>query len=288
MKHARRSLLFVPADSEKFIAKAEALSALDAVILDLEDGVAPAQKDAARDNLPSAVARLQAAGKEAFVRVNDVATLRGVNDLLFASKLGADGIVLPMARKKGVTAADWLLDAIEAESAENARKTALLPMIETAAALREIDGILSASERIVALVFGAEDYTNDLGVEKETAAESLLYARTVIVGASRAHRVDAIDSPCTAFRQEEVCMAEISRAKALGFTGKTTIHPVMTDAINQAFCPSEAEIAQAKRVWNAFQEGLNARKGAVCLDGQMIDKPIALRAERTLRRAGLQ
>lgn len=284
MRLARRSILFVPASEERYIAKAERLSSLDAVILDLEDGVSPDKKDLARDRLPEAVERIHEAGKEVFIRTNDLSSYRGIEDLLFAAECGMEAVLLPKICPAALVMADQLLGAVEQRRGLGRNDLRVLLMIETAASLQQIERLFAASERIDGLVFGAEDYSNDLGIKKENAAASvsIRYAQTVVVNAARAHTVDAIDSPCTDFSHPEVYQAEIKCARDLGFSGKTAIHPGVVNEINRWFTPSQSEMERAQRLLREYEEGLQAGKGAISFQGQMVDRPVAERAKKVL------
>ncbi len=279
----RRSLLFVPADSERFIAKAESTCDLDGVILDLEDGVNILKKDVARNGVPEAVSRLKKSGKEVFVRINDLASLRGVNDLLYVAGSGLDGVLIPKADKDVVILCNLLLNAYEIENDVAKGTIRILVMIETAVALEEIDLILKSSERIDGVVFGAEDYTNDISVSKEDAAVLLDYARAKIVNSAKANDVQAIDSPCTDYKNAEVYTKEIVAAKRLGFSGKTTIHPSIVETINKEFSLSEEKRSYLERMISAFDQASKDGIGAISFEGSMVDKPIVDRARKLIR-----
>ena len=280
----RRSILFVPADSERFIAKAEGLKGLDAVILDLEDGVCFANKDQARKVVPSSVARLKKSGKEVFVRINDLSSMRGINDLLCVAGVGADGILIPKASRDIVLLCDMMLGAFEADNNIPDGSIRLLVMIESASALEKIDEIIGVSARIEAVIFGAEDYTNDLVVAKENAGLLLGYARARIVNACKARDIDAIDSPCTDFRNPDVYTKEIIDAHNAGFSGKTTIHPVMIDLINEEFSLSDEMLTRFEKMVDEFDRASKQGKGAISFEGKMIDRPVVERARKLIRK----
>lgn len=282
MKIARRSILFVPASEERYVAKAERMDSLDCVILDLEDGVSPNKKDLARSRLPESVAKLHKAGKEVLIRINDLSSCQGIEDLLFAAECGMEAILLPKIRSAALVMADQLLGAVEKKRSLGRNALRVLLMIETAASLQQMERLFAATERIDGLVFGAEDYSNDLGLPKENADASIRYAQAAIVNAAKAHAVDAIDSPCTDFLHPEVYQTEIKRARDLGFSGKTTIHPGMVDEINRWFVPSQMEMEYAREVLREYETGLRAGKGAISFRGQMVDKPVAERARKVL------
>lgn len=283
----RRSILFVPASSDKYISKAASLSNLDAVILDLEDALSIEEKEPARLKLPETVGKLRGQGKEIFIRINDFSTMCGINDILCAAALRPDAIVLPKATERSITAADEIMSAIEAGHSMDPDHVRLLLMIETAYAAQHMDALMRVSARIDGLIFGAEDYTNDLELEKETASVSILHAKAALVNAAKAYNVDAIDTPCTDYKNPQVYGAEIRQARQLGFTGKTCIHPAMIGEINRAFVPTQKQVEQAQRILSCYEKGLKSRRGAVSCDGMMIDRPVAERAKRVLIKAGV-
>lgn len=282
----RRSYLFVPLSSEKFIAKAEQNEKLDVVILDLEDGVSPDAKDSARAFLPDAARRVKEAGKDVFVRVNDPCTSLGIQDLLALDLCHVDAVMLPKASHESIIITGAVLDYLEFGQKLEAGTTELAVMVETGDGLLNSANNLSLSKRITTIIFGEEDYSTSLGIKKEESVGLIDYAKYRIVTTARALQLDVVDSPCTNFRDKDVFESAIQKAKMMGFTGKCTIHPIMIENINTCFSPSEDEIEKALQIWKAFEMGLKEHKGAISLNGQMIDKPIAEKARLLLKKTG--
>jgi citrate lyase subunit beta/citryl-CoA lyase len=255
--------LFVPADRPERFAKAEA-SGADAVIIDLEDAVPPAAKEAARD---AVAASLPAA--TVIVRVNAVGTPWHDGDIDLVHRLGAVGVMLPKAEDP----------ALVADVAHRLRgRRHLIPLIETARGVhRAVD--VAAVHGVTQLAFGPADYRNDVGCGD--APEAMLFARSTLVLASRLAGIAApLDGPCFDFRDPGRTAGEARHARMLGFGGKLSIHPSQVAWVREAFMPSEAEVAWARRVVAAEGSG-----GAANVDGTMIDAPVVARARRILSEA---
>ena len=158
----------------------------------------------------------------------------------------------------------------------------LVPWIETAMAIVDAYRICASSPRIVGVAFGAEDYTNDMGIERTQSDAEILYPRSVIAVAARAARVLALDTPYFGFRDPDGLRRDAETARSLGFRGKFAIHPAQIEIINETFSPSPAEIEQARKVVSAMEEAKQRGRGSTSLDGQVIDVPVVRRAERLL------
>jgi citrate lyase subunit beta/citryl-CoA lyase len=289
-----RSLLFVPGDSAHKLARA-AESAADALIIDLEDSVALAAKDAARRGAAEFLAaqRGAASRQRLFVRVNPLCSGLTDADLDAVMPARPDGIVLP----KAVGGADVQhlgakLAVREAEHDLADGATAILPIAtETPAAIFALGSFAGASRRACALTWGSEDLSAALGAETNrradgTYASPYRLARDLALFAAAAAGVDAIDTIFADFRDADGLRRECEAARRDGFAGKLAIHPGQIAAINAAFTPSEAALAAARAVVNAFEAAPGA--GVVSIGGVMYDRPHLLRAERLLARAGRQ
>jgi len=260
-----RSYLFVPADRPARYAKALA-SGADAVIVDLEDAVAPDAKDGARGSLEAWLTGPDARG--VVVRVNAAGTPWFEDDLRVVCRSPhVSAVMLPKAER--------------ADDLARVAGRPLLPLIESAAgfdALRQVAG----APGVERLVFGSVDFQLDLGIEGD--GEELLYFRSRLVLASRLHGLaPPVDGVSTAIDDAGVLDADTRRARRLGFGAKLCIHPKQVDAVNRGFAPTAAEIAWAERVLDAAAKAGGA---AVAVDGKMVDKPVLLRAEALLRQAG--
>ena len=286
-----RSLMFVPAHRERMIQRALGLgefgaSALDVAILDLEDGVPPASKDDARRLLADTLARPSRDGPLRFVRIQRALSDGGEADLDAVVRAGLDGIVAPKVRRAEEIA--WLadeLDAREPRAAVAPGTIGIIASIESAAALVDAPRIAASSPRVIGLTFGSEDFALDLGLptRREGEAADLLYARSATVVAAVAAGKIALDGIWPDIRDAAGLRADSLRARRLGFSGKTLIHPDQIAVVNEVFSPTAAEVDEARRVVSAFEEALARGDGAVALDGRMLDAPVVDRARRVLR-----
>ncbi len=286
-----RSLMFVPGHRERMVQRALGVgefgaSALDVAILDLEDGVPPASKDEARRMVAEALARPAGEGPLRFVRIERVRSDAGEADLDAVVRSGLDGIVAPKVQRAEEMA--WLANELEARE----RRATLAPgtlriiaSIESAAALVDAPRIAASSPRVIGLTFGSEDFALDLGLptQREGEAAELLYARSATVVAAVAAGKIALDGIWPDIRDAGGLRADSLRARRLGFSGKTLIHPDQIAVINEVFSPTAAEVDEARRVVSAFEEALARGDGAVALDGRMLDAPVVDRARRVLR-----
>lgn len=271
-----RSLLFVPADSERKLAKAADTGA-DALILDLEDAVAPERKPAARELARAFLQLPRSAGSaELWVRINALNTRDSRLDLAAIVGAGPCGLMVPKVdHPAGLVALSEDLSTRESEAGIGAGTTRLISLLESPSAILTATGYLQTRlERLSGVTWGAEDLAAALGVRSSHDAEgewnfALRSARLQCLLVARALSVDAIETVTTDFKNLDALRAECLRARAAGFTGKLAIHPDQVGVINDAFQPSPAELQHAWRVIAAFEEVPGA--GAVALDGTMID-----------------
>jgi len=280
---ALRSLLFAPGNHVRRVEKALSLDA-DAVILDLEDAVATAEKPAARAMVAAALERPRQG--LLYVRVNAVDTAFCYGDLVAVVQRGLDGIVLPKVESAaGLATADWLLAQLERDRGLAERSIDLVPIIETARGLRQLDAILAAGTRVRQVAFGAGDFTLDVSMAWSRGEAELSHARAAIVTASRSAGIDApLDTVWVDLSDAEGLEASARTALAYGFQGKMCIHPGQIAVVNRVFTPTDAEIAFAERVNAAFAQAEAEGSAAIQLDGKFIDYPIVYRARRVLRK----
>jgi citrate lyase beta subunit len=269
-----RSLLFVPASRPDRFGKALAAGA-DLVCADLEDAVAPADKAAARDAALGFLREAKGAVARA-VRMNGLRTPEGIADLAAMAARGAatGTLLLPKAEHAEEVA---ILDSVLAASGS---RLSLIPLIETARGIRNAAAIAAASPRVAALFLGGVDLAAELGVAPD--ATGLATARGLLVLAARGAGVGLIDVPCLELRDAEAAGREAVAARRLGFTGKAVLHPAQVAAVNAAFTPTAAELAEAARCLRAFAE---AKGGVATLDGKLVEKPVARRMEQVIARA---
>lgn len=281
----RRSMLFLPGNNPNMLINGNCLGA-DAVIFDLEDAVSPAEKDAARILVRNTMRYMDFHGCEIIVRINAIDSLYWKEDLKAVLPYKPNLILLPKTGcEEDVLTADRYMTLMEQENGMEHGAIGLMPLIETAMGVENAFRIASCSKRVKALFLGAEDLTADLQCKRTKEGKEIEYARTRLVVAARAAGVDVYDTPFTDVNDEEGIVKDVDYAKALGFTGKASISPRHVEIINQAFSPSEKEIAYAYEVIEAIRIAKAQGKGAIALHGKMIDAPIVARAERTIAMA---
>jgi citrate lyase subunit beta/citryl-CoA lyase len=278
-----RSLLYVPASSERFIAKAHERGA-DAIILDLEDAVAPAEKTSARARLASAVASAGQRGAKVFVRINSNTELIRP-DAEAAARAGAFGLLVPKARDaRTLQELDRLLEGLERSAGRPA--TVLVPMIEDAAAVLDARGIAGATPRVFALVAGGEDLATSL--DAEPTPEVLYLPKLMVHLAAKAAGVRSYGMLRTVADYGDLDAVEKSarEARAFGFDGASCVHPSVVPILNRAFSPSQDALDHARRLIAAAEEAKARGEGAFAFEGKMVDEPVVKRAQALLARAG--
>jgi citrate lyase subunit beta/citryl-CoA lyase len=279
-----RSMLYVPGIRQDRFGKAMAAGA-DAVVFDLEDSVESGQKEKARSLIAEFLAT-PPAGALRLVRFNGVHTVEGEADLeFFSGRSGFDGVLLPKVETVGLVE---LVARIFARHAPGGIVPPLLVMLETPTAILRAADIATADAPVAALLFGAEDFTARLGVERTTDGEELLYARAQIALAAAAAGADAIDAVFTDLNDMDGLRRDCRRARGLGFRGKMAIHPKQIDIINETFTPAAAEVERARRVLEAYEAARAAGEGVTTLDGKMVELPVVERARRVLTLAAVR
>ena len=250
---------------------------VDAVILDLEDAVAPEQKGNARQRIDEALRQLDFGRTERLVRINGPESEYWTADLAVVADLPVEGIVVP----KVETAAQ-----IHAINEAVSTRIPVFAMIETALGVMNIREIANAAN-LAALLFGAEDLAVDIGATRSTAGWEIFYGRSAVVTAAAAYGLQAVDMVYTDFENDDGLREESLFGRQLGYTGKMVIHPRQVEVVNRAFAPSTAEVEAAERLVAAAELGLRAGVGAFQLNGRMVDRPMILAAEHLLERAQL-
>ena len=280
-----RSLLFVPGNRERMLDKALTAPA-DAIIIDLEDAVPPAEKKAARRLVRAWVPRLARAGQRVYVRVNAIDNGQTRDDVQAAVRKGLAGVVLPKAQTaQDLRSLDVLLREAEMTAKIRPGDVRTIPIIESARGILRCEEIARASDRIAALALGGEDYTAELGVARDAGGAALAYPRGVLITVATAYGLPAIDAPCTDIRDAKGLAKETALARSMGFKGKFAIHPGQMAALNRAFAPSRAEIDAARAIVRAAEAAAADGVGAISLGGRMVDAPVAERARRVLAAA---
>ncbi|HSB74186.1 MAG TPA: aldolase/citrate lyase family protein [Terriglobales bacterium] len=278
----RRSRLYLPGSEPKYFINA-GLHAPDAIILDLEDSVHPAEKDAARMLARNALRAVDFAGAERTVRINQLPL--GLADLEEVVPEQPDMVLIPKTERPGqVAEVDGKIAELK-QACRISRPIWLMPILESALGIENVFAIASASPNVAAVTIGLEDYTADLGVVKTAEGAESLFARTRLVNAARAAGVQAIDSVYGDVADMDGLLRWGQRSRALGFEGMGCVHPLQIAVVHQAFAPSPAEIDKARKIVAAFEEAQQRGLGVVSLGSRMIDPPVVQRALKLVKRA---
>ncbi len=280
-----RSLLFVPGDSERKLAKSESSHA-DALVLDLEDAVAADRTEIARTMVQEYLrAHRDRAKTQLWVRINPLSTTKAILDLAEIVAGAPDGILLPkVTSANDVVMLDHFLSALEAREGIKEGSIAIIPVAtETPAAMFALGGFAGCSPRLAGMTWGAEDLAAAVGATTNRDASGNLdftyqLARSLCLLAAVAADVQPIDTVSVNFKDASALKQESENARRAGFTGKIAIHPDQVEVINDAFTPSPEDVAYANRVIEAFASGA----GTVALDGKMLDMPHLKQARRIL------
>jgi citrate lyase subunit beta / citryl-CoA lyase len=271
----RRSVLYMPSSNARALEKATSIPC-DALILDLEDAVAPDAKPAARDAACAAAASGQYGAREVTIRVNGADTEWHADDLAAACAAGPDAIVVPK-----VDSSDAVRTLVEAMAAHDAPEhTTLWAMVETPRAMLHAEEIAAASERLTVLVMGTNDLAKELYAEHVPGRQPLLTGLGLALLAARATGKAILDGVYNDVQDSDGFLAECRQGRELGFDGKTLIHPGQVDGANAAFAPSEQQVEEARGVLQAGEDG--AGSGVVTYRGRMIENLHVETARRTL------
>ncbi len=277
-----RTLLFVPGNQERRLEKARLVPA-DALILDLEDSVPPAEKDAARKTVAATLGQFTASGQAIFVRTNSLTTSYATDDIKAVVGRGLNGICLPKSESTAdIQQAEAMIAEAEKKAGIEAGSIRILALVETPKGIINAYDIASASPRILGITFGAEDYALEMGVNRTREGAEIYYPRMVISLACHAANVTAIDCVYTDVRDREGLIKETKLVRQMGFQGKLVIHPDQVDPVNEVFLPAADEIAQAQKVVAAFEAAVAEGKASTALDGKMVDSPVAERARKLI------
>lgn len=281
-----RSFLFAPGNVPRRVEKALTLEA-DAVIVDLEDSVATGEKAATRKSVAETLSRPRRG--RGYVRVNAPSSEFCYRDLVETLHPKVDGVVVPKIESAAdLHAVDWLMANLEREFGAEPGTIDLIPQIETAAGVQRVDRILQARSlrpykgpwRVKRVAFGGADYAHQLGLNVGMDEAELADARARVVLSSRAAGLEGpLDSPWFHFRDAEGFARALDRSRRSGFQGRLCVHPDQLAAVNAAYLPSAAELARAERIVAAFREAEARGEAAVQVDGEMVDYPVAYRAQ---------
>ncbi len=290
-----RCPLFIPGNRADMLSKAGRYSP-SAYMPDLEDSVPASHKLDARRVLGDALPDLIQLGRPVIPRVNSLPTGWTRGDLEAVVHPGIVGISIGKIRDDSdIDAVAQILSELEKDQGLAAGSIGILPWLETAQAIVNAHAICSASDRVRWIAFGAEDFTADMGINREVDEDigetmrveeygeaSLFYARSAVTVAARAAGVCALDTPYVRFRDEDGLRREAGLARRLGYQGKFAIHPVQIKVIDSVFAPTAEELARARRIVEAADQAARAGRGAIDLGGEMVDAPVVARARNVL------
>jgi citrate lyase subunit beta/citryl-CoA lyase len=281
MVHPRRSLLFMPGSNTRALEKARVLPA-DAMILDLEDSVAPEAKGMARDQIAQAIGAGGFGKREIWVRTNALDTPFWADDVKMAAKARPHAILVP----KVSSVADLATIATALREAKADPSIRLWAMIETARAVLHAEELAAASRdvepRLAGFAFGPNDISRETRIRMQPGRAIMLPMIIHCILATRAYGLEILDGPYSDFSNIDGFNQECVQARDLGFDGKTLIHPGQIEACNAIFTPPEEEVARARKIIAAFERPENASRGAISLDGQMVERLHADMARRTI------
>jgi citrate lyase subunit beta/citryl-CoA lyase len=278
-------MLFCPTSEPKFYVNS-IIYKPDCIIFDLEDAVAYSEKDSARDLLCEAVKAVDFGDIEVFVRVNSLSTSLGETDVIETVKAGIENIRLPMCEsKEEVKRLSELLDKVECENNITPGTVKIQCAIETPKGVLNAYEIATCSERVIAISFGAEDFTRTLGTSRSKEAKELLYARHYIPLVASAAGIDSIDTVWSDINDMEGFISETRYAKQIGFSGKSCIHPLQVREVHKIYAPTLEELNESKEIIAAAEEASKSNLGVVLVNGKMVDAPIIAKANRILELA---
>jgi citrate lyase subunit beta/citryl-CoA lyase len=277
----RRSVLYMPGSNARALEKARTIAA-DALILDLEDAVAPDAKELARNQVAAAVKAGGFGRREVIIRVNGSGTPWGKDDMIAAAQAGPDAILVPKVSSPG----DIMMTAKAMRDAGAPDHTRLWAMMETPVAILNADSIvrtaMDPASRLAVLVMGTNDIAKETRARLTPGRPSMIAYLSICVAAARAHGADIIDGVYNDFSNEAGFRAECEQGRDLGMDGKTLIHPNQVAVCNEVFAPAEDEIAFARKIIDTFDLPENTSKGALQIDGKMVERLHADMARRTV------
>ncbi len=283
-ERVRRTRLYLPGNEPHFFLNA-GLHQPDSIILDLEDSVAPAEKDSARILVRNALGTVNFGNAERMVRINPFPL--GLEDLRQIVHHNVQSILIPKCESASqIEEVDNEIDKI-LKLHNRKRNIFILPIIESALGVVKAFEIASASKWVCALSIGLEDYTADIGVERTKTGMESLFARSTVINAAKAVGIQALDSVFSDVNDEEGLRQSVVEAKAIGFEGKGCIHPRQIKVIHESFAPTQKEIEYAQRVVDAYVEAKKNGSGVISLGSKMIDAPVVKRAQHILSLAKL-
>lgn len=274
-------MMFVPGNNPGMMADAH-IYGPDSIMLDLEDSVSMMEKDTARLLVYNALKTVDYGDTEMVVRINPLSTPYGKKDIEAVVKAGVHVIRMPKTETADeVREVEAEIEKVEREIGALGR-TKIMAAIESALGVVNAYDIATSSKRMMGIALGAEDYCANLKTQRSKDGDELRLARETIVVAARAAGIDALDTVYSNLNDMETFRREVEFIKTLGFDGKSIINPRQIEVVNEVFTPSEKDIQKAKAIVAAIKEAEKKGSGVISLNGKMIDRPVVIRAERTI------
>ncbi|MCP0886596.1 citrate (pro-3S)-lyase subunit beta [Ligilactobacillus sp. WILCCON 0076] len=281
----RRTMMFVPGNNPAMVKDAGIFGA-DSIMFDLEDAVSMSEKDAARYLVYEALQTVDYGDAELVVRINGLDTPYYENDIKAMVKAGIDVIRLPKVESaEMMQQLEVLVEKAEKSFGREVGSTNLMAAIESAKGVVNAFEIATSSKRMIGIALSAEDYTTDMKTHRYSDGQELLYARNVILHAARAAGIAAFDTVFTNMDDEEGFYRETELIHQLGFDGKSLVNPRQIEMVNKVYEPTKKEILNAQGVIAAIEDAKRKGSGVISMNGQMVDRPVVLRAQRVMRLA---
>lgn len=281
MQRLRRTMMFVPGNNPGMMADAY-IYGPDSIMLDLEDSVTMAEKDTARLLVYNALKTIDYGDTEMVVRINPLNTPYGKKDIEAVVKAGVHVIRMPKTETaEEVVEVEREIEKVEKEIGCLGR-TQIMAAIESALGVVNAYAIATASKRMMGIALGAEDYSANLKTQRTPEGSELLLARETIVVAARAAGIDALDTVYSNLNDMETFRNEVEAIKKLGFDGKSIINPRQIEIVNEVYAPKEKDIQKSLTILAAIKEAEKKGSGVIAVNGKMVDRPVVLRAQRTI------
>lgn len=278
-----RSLFFAPANRHDLLAKFPRFHA-DCYAIDLEDGTPPIDKESARADLGKAVSMLRGLALRGliYVRVNEPASVHYLRDIEAACDCDIDGLILPkLERPEQLFPMIHTIERVEAAQ-PGRRRIEIMGGIESMHGVIRAVELCAAHPRLRSVYFGAEDFASDIGARRTPAGHEVLYARSQVVLAARAHGQIAIDQAVVEIRDDERCRADAAAGRDLGYQGKICVVPRQVELSNEIFAPTAADVEHARALVAVYEDACARGLGTIDFKGKMIDGPLLKRAQATL------
>lgn len=284
-EYLMRSLMFVPANSDKLLTNASKIIC-DVLLFDIEDSVQPAlNKEVARQKLVSYISNGHFSGRSIFPRINDRESGQLLKDVMALSITGVDGFMYPKAKNgEDIYFFDKLLETVEYEKGLEVGTFKIIPLIETASAVLNVQEICTISKRVVAIAYGSEDFITDLEGVHDQEHISLFTPRALIAMAARAHNIVPIDTVHVRVKDLKDLEVNLKLSRKLGYEGMLVLNPMELPLVHQYYSPSEEEVKNSKEILRLDKEARENGVGVAIMNGKFIGPPFVARAKKILKK----